>query len=162
MKKFMVFIILLIVCSIIFGQATNYPKERTDPRYIRTNGESRTWIIKSTGDDTSEVINLFANSTIQCVFTDTAGTDGDSIAYKVELLVSTLVYPDSSFRLYQTVETSVTDGNYTTPKKLLTLPGYGKIVVTGLSGNTQADNGLIGYVRITGWSNAEGMSSRLR
>ena len=156
MKKMIVILSMLILTTLLSAQ------ERFSTVPLETNGESRVWSITSTADDTSETFNLFYHTGIQYCFNDTAGVGGDSVRYKIELLAST-VDIDSTFKLYQTISADDSVGGYRPIKIITTFPAvrFGKIIVTGITKNTTLPS-LVGRIYVTGWSNAEGMSGKLR
>jgi len=151
---------LMLLC---FGYAWSQPPpaELFDSPMVETNGESTAWSITSTGDDTSKIIHAFSEMGLQYFFEDTAGTHNDSVAYKIEVLASNAI-PDSSFQLVQTLVSSETTGGYR-PIKTINIPParYIKLVVTGLTGNTQKAS-LRGWMYLCKWSNQPGMDNKLR
>lgn len=153
---------IILILSVFLIVMNLQSQERFDTDYrLENNANSKTWLIAGTADDTSNVFDLYSCQSIQYCFNDTSGTWDDSVAYKIELLAAS-VNIDSSFQLIQTITSSETTAGYRPIKAINTPPApYGKIVLTGLNGNTIL-NGLYGWFIINGWSNAEGMSTRLR
>lgn len=129
------------------------PMDTFDTHIIRTNAGDYSWIITGTGDDTSEAFDMPPWSSIQYCFNDTSATWDDSVNYKIQLLTSLKGSPDSSFVLAQTITSGTITGGYQAVKAInVPVAMKGKLVVTGLTGNTILP-GLYGIIIVGGWSN---------
>ena len=161
MRKMFIILFMLAVCfTSAYGQQQADYGELTNTYRLMTNGGSRDWNIVGTADDTSETFRLYSCTGIQYFWSDSSGTGNDSVNIKVELLTASIDV-DSAFVLAQTITSGFTTGGYEAVKLVNVAPArYGRVVVTGLTGNCKGYDGstygTYGQVFINGWSSQPG------
>ena len=153
-----------ILIMFLLGVTTvSVAQEKFDTNAILTNAGSPTWQIQSVADDTSKIFPLYYYQSIQYCFEDTAtgGVNNDSLLFSIKLLTSNLTV-DTTFALAQTLVASCAIHGWQPIVAFNSPPArFGKIVVTGLLGNSKKYP-LYGKIIICGWSNQPSIDNILR
>ena len=146
--KRLIFLLLPVLC---FGQM----QEQFAEVHYTTS-------IQDVGVDTSDVFDLFSVQSVQYAMIDT--TTDDSTGYSLALYIcnQNKTSFDSTFTLAKTLETNETTAEWQPTVQFDTPVALkGCFITTGTTDNNVETPNLF-YLNIVGWSNAEGMSRRLR
>jgi hypothetical protein len=150
MKRVFV-VILVLLAGFLAAQ------EKLDTRWVFTNAVGANasqikWSIKGTAADTSAIIDMRPYMSIQYCFNDT--THGED-SLKVRIVLQTTLNPgaDSCWVNQATIESSLSTCGWRPVTSLAAAESaYGRIIVTGLTGNN-IKTASTGWLKTCGWTN---------
>jgi hypothetical protein len=116
------------------------------------NHDQALWSIKGTAADTSAVFDLFPYMSFQYCFNDKEGAE-DSLKLSIVFQTSLSPTVDSTWANAATIESSLTTPGWRPVAAVApATAAYGRIIVTGLTGNDKTTANT-GWIRTCSWSN---------